>query len=73
MASQHVIKGRETYQRNTFGHGLIMLKQSIIEEKLSLFEVSEQHREQSLKILRNSVGPQILVEMLLDLKIQTEL
>ena len=72
IASQYVIKGRETYQKNTFGHGLIMLKQSIIQEKLSLTEVSK-HREQSLNILKNAVGPQILTEMLKDLKIHTKL
>ena len=48
-----------------------MLKQSIIEEKLSLTEVSKQHQQQSLNILKNAVGPHILAEMLKDLKIQT--
>ena len=69
IAGSVVVKGREKYQKNTFGHGLIMLKQSVIEGKLRLTECT-QHRHEAFKILQNAVGHQILEEMLQKLKIQ---
>ena len=69
IAGSVVVKGREKYQKNTFGHGLIMLKQSVIEGKLRLTECT-QHRHEAFKILQNAVGHRILEEMLQKLKIQ---
>ena len=65
-------KGREKYQKNTFGHGLIRLKQSVIEEKLRLLDFTP-HRQEAFKILQNAVGQRILEEMLQDLKIQRDI
>ena len=70
IAGWVVVKGREKYQKNTFGHGLIMLKQSVIEEKLRRNTEYTQHRHEAFKILQNAVGHRILEEMLQELKIQ---
>ena len=70
IAGSVVVKGREKYQKNTFGHGLIMLKQSVIEEKLRRNTEYTQHRHEAFKILQNAVGHRILEEMLQKLKIQ---
>jgi len=70
IAGWVVVKGREKYQKNTFGHGLIMLKQSVIEKKLRRNTEYTQHRHEAFKILQNAVGHRILEEMLQELKIQ---
>ena len=73
LTACHIVaKGREKYQKNTFGHGLIRLKQSVIEEKLRLLDFTP-HRQEAFKILQNAVGQRILEEMLQDLKIQRDI
>ena len=53
----HVVKnGREKYQKNTFGHGLIMLKLSVIERKLQNLEVAMDLKKNALEILIRCIG-----------------
>ena len=48
--------GKETYQRNTFGHGLIILKLSIIEQKLQNMNAAMELKKNAEEILTNCIG-----------------
>ena len=53
----YVVKyGKETYQRNTFGHGLIILKLSIIEQKLQNMNAAKELKKNAEEILTNCIG-----------------
>ena len=53
----HIVKyGKETYQRNTFGHGLIILKLSIIEQKLQNMNAAMELKKNAEEILTNCIG-----------------
>ena len=53
----YIVKyGKETYQRNTFGHGLIILKLSIIEQKLQNLDTAIELKKSAEEILTNCIG-----------------
>ena len=53
----HIVKNaREKYQNNTFGHGLILLKLSEIEEKLENLDTAMELKKCGTDILTKCIG-----------------
>ena len=53
---QVVNDGREKYQKNSFGHGLIMLKLSLIEKKLNSSYSNSSQEAMAIQILTKCLG-----------------
>ena len=56
VCGQVVLRGRERYQKNTFGHGLFLLKLSEVEKRLRNFKTSGIMQTQATEILRIAIG-----------------
>ena len=56
ICGEIVKNGRETYQKYTFGHGLVMVKLSAIERKLENHEKAEMLEKSGTDILKRCIG-----------------